>query len=81
MLDKKQYLVEKIKTANPASVLVIVLCWVFLFSLLFVEVPQNNKDIVNFLAGSFFGYALGGSVKYLFDYIKKEDEEIKSGTK
>lgn len=78
MQKPKTYLIEKLKTANPASILIIVFCFIFLFTLLFIEVPTNNKDIVNFLAGSFFGYALGGAIKHLFDYKKKEDESQNS---
>lgn len=53
---------DKLKTANLISVLIIVFCAIFLIVLLIIPVPESNKDIVNFLSGSFFGSGLGGVV-------------------
>lgn len=71
---RKEYLIEKFKTANVSSIIIIVFCGIFLIGLLFIEVPPNNKDIVNFLSGSFFGTCLSAVMYFLFNYKKKEDE-------
>lgn len=68
--QKKQW--EKVKTQNAASIIIIVFCALFLIALLIVEVPDNNKDILNFLSGSFFGSCLSGVMFFLFNYRKKE---------
>lgn len=74
MQNQKTYLIEKLKTANATSVVIVVFCGLFLIGLLFIEVPENNKDIVNFLSGSFFGTCLSAVMYFLFNYRKKEDE-------
>lgn len=67
---------DKLKTANLISVLIIVFCAIFLIVLLIIPVPESNKDIVNFLSGSFFGSGLGGVVYFMFNYKRKEDSEV-----
>lgn len=65
----------KLKTANIVAVIITAFCGAYLISLLFIEVPENNRDIVNFLSGSFFGTALGGVIYFLFNYKKSNDNE------
>ena len=65
---------EKMKTANAASIIIILFCALFLVALLFLEVPNNNKDIVNFLSGTFFGSCLSAVMFFLFNYKKKENK-------
>lgn len=72
---------EKIKAGNVASIIIVILAYAYLFTLLLVEIPQTNRDIVNFLSGSMFTTALGGAVYFLFNYKKKTTEEEKTTIK
>lgn len=60
----------KIKTASVASILVVLLAFGYLFFISVFEIPQGNKDLVNFLAGSAFTALIGGVSLFLFNYNK-----------
>ena len=71
--DKAKW--EKVKTANVLGLIIVLMCGGYLTALLFIEVPDKNRDIVNFLGGSFFTL-LGGIGLYFFNYKGKNGEDI-----
>jgi hypothetical protein len=64
---------EKLKTANVLCGVITVLCFAFLFSLLWIEIPENNRDIVNFLSGIMFGTGFCGVVYFLYNFKKSNN--------
>jgi len=60
----------KIRTASVASILVVLLAFGYLFFISTFEIPEGNKDLVNFLAGSAFTALIGGVALFLFNYNK-----------
>lgn len=74
--EKRKITFEKLKTANAVAVMISIFCFVFLLLLLFVEVPQNNRDIVNFLSGSMFATGFGGVVYFLFNFKKDTKDPV-----
>ncbi|MAT89616.1 MAG: hypothetical protein CMC35_02895 [Flavobacteriaceae bacterium] len=66
----------KAKTSNIIAIIGVTGAIVFLIALLFIEVPSANKDIINFLSGSFFATILGGIVHYLFGYGKNNQSDV-----
>jgi len=60
----------KIRTASLASILVVLLAFAYLFFISTYEIPEGNKDLVNFLAGSAFTALIGGVALFLFNYNK-----------
>jgi uncharacterized membrane protein YbhN (UPF0104 family) len=60
----------KIKTASLASILVVLLAFAYLFFISTYEIPETNKDLVNFLAGSAFTALIGGVALFLFNFNK-----------
>lgn len=72
---RKEYQWEKMKASNAGAIAILIFCAIFLTLLLFVEVPSANKDLVNFLSGTFFGTALSAVMYFLFDFKKKEHKE------
>ena len=43
----KEHKLEKIKTANVVAVIIVLFCAIFLVALLFINIPDNNRDIVS----------------------------------
>ena len=70
----KEHKLEKIKTANVVAVIIVLFCAIFLVALLFINIPDNNRDIVNFLAGTFYSGALGGVIFFFYNF-KKDNKE------
>lgn len=69
----------KLKTANIVSVIVALMSYCVLFFLMFVEIPNNNRDLFSFLSGFIFSSFVAGAVFYLFNYRKNtttNSEEI-----
>jgi hypothetical protein len=70
----------KLKTANVVAVFSTLLIFTFLFLLLYVEIPRENKDIVTYLSVQIVTVLLGAIVWFLFNYKKDEttkEEDVK----
>lgn len=62
--------IHKMKTANAVAVIYVIFCFMFICLLLFIEVPRENKDLVNFLSGIVFSNGIGGIIYFLYNYKK-----------
>ena len=60
---------------STVIVLSVIFCFVFMGSLLFKEIPPNNKDIVNILGGTLIGTVVGSVYGYLFGQSKMTDKK------
>lgn len=52
-----------------------VLSFVFLFALLFVEIPEKNETIINIAVGSILVSSFANIINYFFGSSKKQDEK------
>lgn len=68
----KKINIHKMKTANMVAIIYVIFCFIFICLLLFIEVPRENKDLVNFLSGILFSNGIGGIVYFLYNYKKSE---------
>lgn len=60
------------KTSNVVALLAIIGFFVLIMALFIFEVPDNNKDLMTYLVGSFSTTVIGGAIYYLFQYKKEE---------
>lgn len=65
----------KARTQNIAALFVLVSFFIYLVLLVFVGIPPENKDIVNFLSGTYFGTATTGVTMFLWNYVKRKDDD------
>lgn len=66
---------EKIKTANALGLLIFVFSTSIIVLLFFYEIPDKNRDILNFCLVSYFNIALAGAVYYFYNF-RKSDKKI-----
>ena len=62
----------KTKTQNIVAFMALVFMFSFLTLLLFVEIPDKNRDIVNILVTLLFPSLTGGVLWYLYSYKRKD---------
>lgn len=65
---------EKMKTANVLGITISFLSFAFLFSLLFIEVPKENVQLVSIIVGFVIGTGFAGLMAYFFNYRKEHDQ-------
>lgn len=58
-----------------------VLSFVFLFALLFVEIPEKNETIINIAVGSILVSSFANIINYFFGSSKKQDEKNTTNAK
>lgn len=63
---------EKIKTANVLGLLIFVCSTAIIVLLFLFEIPDKNRDILNFCLVSYFNIALAGAVYYFYNFRKSE---------
>lgn len=63
---------EKIKTANVLGLLIFMCSTAIIILLFFFEIPDKNRDILNFCLVSYFNIALAGAVYYFYNFRKSE---------
>lgn len=64
----------KSKTQNIVAFMALVFMFTFLTLLVFKEIPQANKDIVNILITLMFPSLLASVIWYLFNYKKIDSD-------
>lgn len=57
---------------------VVYLAFAFLFSLLFVKIPPENKDIVNIATGAVIVAGITGVITYYFGSSKDKSDQDKA---
>ena len=62
----------KSKTQNIVAFMALVFMFSFLTLLLFKEIPDKNRDIVNILVTLLFPSLTGGVLCYLYSYKRKD---------
>ena len=65
---------EKIKTANVLGLLIFICATSIIVLLFFFEIPDKNRDILNFCLVSYFNIALAGSIYYFYNFKKQEQK-------
>ena len=60
---------------NILAIVVVIGCFITLLIMMFKEVPQSNKDIVNNAISFMLGSAMTGVIGYYFGASKKEVEQ------
>lgn len=79
--EKKAPYWEKMVTTNVLGIIALIGCFAFLFTLLFVEIPQNNLQMVSIFGGAMFLTVLGGVTYYFFNYKSPRNTDVNTDTK
>lgn len=68
----------KSKTQNIVAFMALIFMFSFLTLLIFKDIPDKNRDIVNVLSSLLFTSLTGGVLWYLYSYKRKDVESSDS---
>jgi lipoprotein signal peptidase len=61
---------SKTQFGNILALIIVLGCFVLLYTMMIKEIPPQNKDVVNIAVGFIFGGALAGVIGYYYGGTK-----------